>query len=263
MITPSQNRDGALQVSRLVGGGERFLAVAADDCLHILKRRLVTTLTELKFTGESGELEPTYASRNIETDNFEVSRKNELELILLHRGVSRNLAGYYRTKKTADDLSEYGPDQIEVQSDGVDEDRDEADEQTKDVLKAGCMRIAAEHGQKFDHVSLPFDRIAKLSTPGDDIIYGLLPERDHPVTKATEAMAKLALRSLDYVNEPLFKMPAVCGIDAPHGITVPFARIPGKTSSQDQRDLVQLWQSHLPKETPLTLFLSDLITVGR
>jgi len=259
MISASPKQYGIIEVNRPASGeaGKRFLSIAQEECRRYIGQVSLATTTSLELVISSGQPDLNYVSRPVFSDPFEFSPANELNLVLLHRGVPKEQARYYKTKETAVDLAS---SQLLASANHRTEDRNS----DIDELKYACEQIARRCGLSFNNMPISFDRIAKLSkSPGRDFIYALLPTKNEPVTACSELMAEKADSSLQLVNEALHKVRPACGVNSKQGIAVPFARIPSNVDKRKMVRLLDSWRQLVSPDKPLKMYLSDLQTIAK
>jgi len=259
MISPSPKQYGIIEVNRPAIGesGKRFLSAVQEDCRRFLGQVEVATMTNLELMITENGPDFRSVSRLILRDEFEISPPNELNLILLHRGVPKERARFYRTKEAAVGLvtlNESSPNHKDNHNNDVND----------DALKFKCEQIAQEWGLNFNKMPIFFDRIAKLSqSPGRDMIFALLPDKTRPSTICSQAMAKEAEDSLALVNEVLSRVIPACGLNTKQGIAMPFARLPSNITKLQLSRLFDSWSRLVSPNKPLLMYLNDLQTIGR
>lgn len=240
MITPSPEDYGFVQVERpVIAGSGEFLARAALVGRRVLGTEIATSVTEFGFTEVTADTvleEPTYQVRGIERDVMHVGDRNDLRVVLLHRGAppelaSRHSFGYHAGLLAAHRRTVRGR---------IHPDEPERGKHLLPCLTTELNQISQDLGQKPNYMPLIFDQITILDEPGKDLVLGLLPKARQIGTLVLHRQAQAAFRRLATQSKRL-AFPTSPGM-----VAIPFARIPGTIKEQQYERLMEGLEGHLP-----------------
>ena len=236
MISPSPKEYGFVQVGRELLGGEKFLATLGGLCAQYLGGKSVAATTDLHLVSQLNNLGDEELSLRqmaipFVTPEYEIPPANELELVLVHRGVRRELTSRYKTRWTATQLSSRKTGRKHRRTESL-----------HDVFE----RIAVANGQELEGEGVYFDTIVQLPNSGRDKILGLLPRQGHETTTTLAEQAAAAEWRLRDIN------PRLAAEKAPwDDVAAPCVRIPGSTPDSVYDRLVCKINTHLPLRLPL------------
>ena len=240
MITPSPEDYGFTQVDRaVIAGGGEFLAKAARVGRQVLGTEIVASVTEYGIGAvvDDGDLaEPEYQVSGVSGDVMHVGERNDLRIILLHRGTPPEISSRFSHAYHAGLLAA----RRRVVRGRINPDEPERGRHVVPGLTEQLDQISSDHSKEPHHMQIVCDRVAILDEPGKDLVLGLLPVADQVGTLVLHRQAKLAHDRLAAQSKRL-AYPVSPGV-----VSIPFARIPGNISDANYTRLMQGLQSHLP-----------------
>lgn len=240
MITPSPENFGFTQIDRrVIAGGGEFLARAARVGRQVLGTEIITSVTELgvgAVTASEDLAEPEFQVSGVPGDVMHVGERNDLRLILLHRGtppeISTRFSHAYhagllaaRNRFVRGQIVPGEPDRGKHLVPGL-------TEQLNDI-----SRVSDKNPH---YMQIVCDRIAVLDEPGKDLVLALLPVIDQVGTLILHRQAKLAHSRLASQSKRM-AYPI-----SPGTVSIPFARIPGGIPDVKYTRLMTGLQGHLP-----------------
>lgn len=240
MITPSPEDYGFTQVDRaVIAGGGEFLARAARVGRQVLGTEIIASVTEFGigevFDGE-GLAEPEYHVSGVPGDVMHVGERNDLRVIILHRGTPPEISSRFSHAYHAGLLAA----RRRIVRGRINPDESDRGKHLVPGLAEQLDQISRDHNKKPHNMQIVCDRIAILDEPGKDLVLGLLPVADQVGTLILHRQAKLAHERLASQSKRL-AYPVSPGI-----VSIPFARIPGNISDANYSRLMKGLQGHLP-----------------
>ena len=243
-----------VQVERpVIAGAKQFLATAQDVGRWVLGEEIVSSVTDLSVDFFSGDDDPTdliHIERPVGTPIFETSAPNDLSLVLMHRGVQRQLASRYGIVPAHGYLSQsvvvsYRTVQL---MDGL--------EKRAKTRRPGLIhdldQVSTNHGLTPDYTQTYYDRIDQVNEPGGNCIVGLFLTPGKAATRALMEQADVSSERLKDKHKQLAQAKRLAQVVSPAQVTIPFARCPGRISDQQyQRLFDSLREELLPVQLVL------------
>jgi hypothetical protein len=256
-ISASPEQYAVLEVNRPITCDEAFIDGAYRDCVEVLAQRATVATTSLELLEENKPTKQTPCKPILDVQ-FAIASQDCLDLVLSHRGLPRTESEPSVTQWLAQRLTENGP----ASGFNAQHAKGGAGE---DMLQLGCRRIAERYGQPVTGASVTFDDVTRIASVGSDIVYGLVPVKDHITTVVSENMAlfiESSVYNADTVGQ-LRTVAPVCGPRTHSGIVAPFARIPAVTPDHYRRKLISLWRQRLREPNLECMSVGAVVTQWR
>ena len=240
MITPSPEDYGYVQVERpVIGGGGDFLAKAALVGRQVLGTEIVASVTEYGISEVAdGEVlsEPEFKVTGVPGDVMHVGERNDLRMILVHRGTPPEISSRFSYAYHAGLLAA----RRRIVRGRINPNEPDRGKHVVPGLTGELDQISRRREKDPHSMPLIFDRIAILDEPGSDLVLGLLPRGEQIGTLILHEQAQHAFRRLAKQSKRL-AYPI-----SPGTVSIPFARIPGNISNVKYERLMQGLKDHLP-----------------
>lgn len=240
MITPSPEDYGFVQVERpVIAGGREFLARAALVGRQVLGTEIEASITEFGISEvvDGEELtEPEYRVTGIPGDIMHVGTRNDLRMVILHRGTPPEISSRFSHAYHAALLAAHR----RIVRGRINPDEPERGKHILPGLSEELDQISIDHHKNPHHMPVICDRIAILDEPGRDFVLGLLPMEEQIGALILHKQAKTAFARLAKQSKRL-AYPV-----SPGTVSIPFARIPGGISEANHTRLMDGLRHHLP-----------------
>lgn len=240
MITPSPESFEYLQVERpVIGGGGEFLARATRVGRQVLGEKIIASMTEFgieEVVNDGQLLEPVHQVTGLAGDVMRIGERNDLRMILLHRGAPAELKtrlsfGYHLGLLSARRRTVRGR---------INPDQPKRGKHILPGLTSELDQISSNHGENPKYMPINFDRVTILDEPGTDLVLGLLPMEQQVGTLVLHQQAQHAFGRLTTQSKRM-AYPVSPGL-----VTIPFARIPGDIEGRQYKRLIEGLGRHLP-----------------
>lgn len=223
-----------------IEGAKRFLALAQSIGDSILGEELVgPTIRQPKFDirdiddEDEDQLfrEPQYEDTPVALPVFETTASNDLSMVLVHKGVKRDLAKRSGIVTVVSNLSRSRDSHYfdVIRPDG----REDRAKKTLPNLMEQLSDIAIAHGFKNpDRMPVVCNRADVIEVPGDNYILGLSAVPGEKASKVLHDQAKVINDRLVIKNKQLTR------VSTPSLVVMPFARFPRDVPNDDFADLL-------------------------
>lgn len=223
-----------------IEGAKRFLALAqsiGDEILGeeffgpTIRRPAPDVPNDDDDAGNPLFREPVYEHTPVGTPFFETTASNDLSMVLVHKGVKRELASRYRVAQAAINLNRTKDSHyLEVRRPDGREER--AKKQLPNLMEQ-LADISLAHGFDPNRMPVVCDRVDVLQVRGDNYILGLSAVPSKKESKVLHDQAKAVTDRLEIKNPQLARVASLCQE------AIPFARFPRDTPSDEYEVLLR------------------------
>jgi hypothetical protein len=222
-----------------IEGAKRFLALAQSIGDSILGEEIVgPTISRLGFDllnidDDENVLfrEPVYEDTPVGTPFFETTASNDLSMVLMHKGVKRELAKRYGIVQSAINLSR-PRDSHYLDVERADGRRERAKKPLPNLM-GQLANISIAHGMNPKKMPIVCDRVDVIEVPGDNYILGLSAVPGENESKVLHDQAKAVNDRLAIKNKQLARVASPCQV------VIPFARFHRDVPSDEYQSLLK------------------------